>query len=284
MSTGIGARWLIKDRELRVDMPLLIGILNVTPDSFSDGGQYVDPGQAVAHAESMLAEGAVIIDVGGESTRPGSEPVSTDEEKSRVLSVIQTLANETHALISIDTQKSAVAEAAISAGAHIINDISAGLADQEMFKVVRDSGAGYIMMHMQGTPATMQRAPSYDNVIDEVETFLGQRLQAALDDGIVSDRIVLDPGIGFGKTLENNLLLMGQMKRLQDLGRPLLLGASRKSFIGMLDDSVVAQRLGGSLAAVLATYQQGIRIFRVHDVWETRQLIDIFTAIQKHSD
>lgn len=265
-------------------MPLIMGILNVTPDSFSDGGLYTDPALALVRAQSMLSEGAKIIDVGGESTRPGSQAVSVDEELSRVIPIIQTLTDKSDAIISIDTQKAAVAQAALSAGAHIINDISAGLADKDMFRVVRQSDAGYIMMHMQGTPATMQQAPSYHNVIVEVERFLGQRLQAALEEGISAEQIVLDPGIGFGKTLENNLLLMGQMKHLQNLGRPLLLGASRKSFIGMIDDTPVGQRLGGSLAAVLATYQQGVRIFRVHDVSETRQLIDIFTAIQKHSD
>ncbi|NQT64222.1 MAG: dihydropteroate synthase [Candidatus Marinimicrobia bacterium] len=277
-------KWLIKGQELHLNTPLVMGILNVTPDSFSDGAQFIDPAKAVSRAHQMLAEGVDIIDVGGESTRPGSLPVESVEEISRVVPVIAKLASQTDAIISIDTQKSSVAKAALDAGAHIVNDVSAGGSDLEMFELVGESMAGYILMHMQGKPETMQDAPVYGDVLDEVKEYFMDRLQAAAIAGIDIKQIVLDPGIGFGKTLSDNLRLMGNMRSIGDLKRPLLLGASRKSFIGMIDNSTVDQRLGGSLAAVISAYQQGVRLFRVHDVAETRQVLDIFSAIQKHSD
>ena len=284
MSTGIGSRWLIRGQELRTDTPLIMGILNVTPDSFSDGGQYSRPDEAVFRALEMLSQGATIIDVGGESTRPGSLQVDTDEEISRVVPVVEALTARSNTIISIDTQKVDVAKAALSAGAHIINDISAGVHDKEMLALVSSTHAGYIMMHMQGRPETMQNDPTYSDVTTEVSSFLSSRLQAAVDVGISEEQIVLDPGIGFGKTLEDNLDLMASLSDLNSLDRPLLLGASRKSFIGLIDGSEVDQRLGGSLAAVVSGYLQGVRLFRVHDVHETKQVLDIFTAIQKHSD
>ncbi len=276
--------WLIKDQEFHLNTPRIMGILNVTPDSFSDGGQFIDPLRAVSRAQDMLNDGADIIDVGGESTRPGSLPVSSADEKSRVLPVIEVLASQTDAIISIDTQKSSVAEAALDAGAHIVNDVSAGNTDREMFKLVSDRNAGLILMHMLGKPKNMQDDPAYVDVLGEVNEFFQGRIQTAINAGIDPRQIVLDPGIGFGKTLSDNLKLMANMDNFAGLGRPLLLGASRKSFIGMIDHSATENRIGGSMAAVISSYQQGVRLFRVHDVAETRQLLDIFTAIQKHSD
>ncbi|MBC8376356.1 MAG: dihydropteroate synthase [FCB group bacterium] len=277
-------KWLIKGQELHLDTPLIMGILNVTPDSFSDGGQFIDPSKAVSRARQMLAEGADIIDVGGESTRPGSLPVASVEEITRVVPVIAELASQTDTIISIDTQKSSVAKAALDAGAHIVNDVSAGGSDLDMFELIGKRKAGYILMHMQGKPETMQDTPVYGDVLDDIKAYFMERLQAAANAGIDTKQIVLDPGIGFGKTLSDNLRLMGNMHSLGELMRPLLLGASRKSFIGMIDNSTIDKRIGGSLAAVISAYTQGVRLFRVHDVAETRQVLDIFTAIQKHSD
>ena len=284
VSSEIGLKWLIKGQELHLDNPVIMGILNVTPDSFSDGGNYNDPSLAVARALQMLDQGAAIIDVGGESTRPGSLPVSVEEEISRTVPVISALAEQSNAIISIDTQKSVVAQAAIDAGAHIVNDVSAGRTDSEMFETVRDSQAGYILMHMQGKPETMQVAPVYNGVLEEVAAFLLERVESAIQTGIDLQRLIVDPGIGFGKSLEDNLTLMANLHRFNTRGRPLLLGASRKSFIGMIDDSQPDQRLGGSLAAVISAFVRGVRIFRVHDISETRQVLDIFSAIQIHSD
>lgn len=274
---------MIKDRELDLERPLIMGILNVTPDSFSDGGHFNNPEIAVARALEMLEQGATIIDVGGESTRPGSLPVSGEEEIARTIPVIEGIVAKSDAIVSIDTQKSVVAAAALEAGAHIINDVSGGINDQAMFEVLRTSHAGYILMHMQGKPETMQVAPRYDNVLLEVEEYFAQRINHASSLGIDIDRIVFDPGIGFGKTLEDNLTLLGNLQKINTRGRPILIGASRKSFIGMVDGSAADKRLAGSLASVLSAFIQGIRIFRVHDVEETRQVLDIFSAIQKHS-
>jgi dihydropteroate synthase len=283
VSHGRGQIWVIKDRELDLERPLIMGILNVTPDSFSDGGHFNNPEIAVARALEMLEQGATIIDVGGESTRPGSLPVSGEEEIARTIPVIEGIVAKSDAIVSIDTQKSVVAAAALEAGAHIINDVSGGINDQAMFEVLRTSQAGYILMHMQGKPETMQVAPRYDNVLLEVEEYFAQRIIHASSLGIDIERIVFDPGIGFGKTLEDNLTLLGNLQKINTRGRPILIGASRKSFIGMVDGSAADKRLAGSLASVLSAFIQGIRIFRVHDVEETRQVLDIFSAIQKHS-
>lgn len=261
-----------------------MGILNVTPDSFSDGGKFLAPETAIEQAHHMLAAGADIIDIGGESSRPGAGRVPEAEELDRVLPVIQTLAMENHGLISIDTRKSGVARLALEAGAHIINDVSGGTADPAMLPLLAASGAGYVLMHMQGDPETMQNRPSYADVIIEVKAFFSERIMSARKFGVRDEQIVLDPGIGFGKTLEHNLKLMANMGSMAELGRPLLLGASRKSFIGRIDGSEAHNRLGGSLAAVLAGLLQKVAVFRVHDVTETVQAIDIFTAIQSHSD
>ncbi len=267
-----------------MDDPMIMGILNVTPDSFSDGGSYFDPVHAVEKAHTMITAGADIIDIGGESTRPGSLPVIAEEELKRVVPVIDALSKSSDVLISVDTQKSSVAEAALQAGAHIVNDVSAGTNDESMFNVVCNSRAGYIMMHMQGTPATMQSSPEYDDILTDIKGFFNSRVQLALQKGIQVNQMVLDPGIGFGKTLEDNLTILANINTLRISKLPLLIGASRKSFIGMVDESTVDKRLGGSLAAVIATYINKTDIFRVHDVAETKQVLDIFTAIQKHSD
>ncbi|NQV30586.1 MAG: dihydropteroate synthase [Candidatus Marinimicrobia bacterium] len=279
----IGNSWCIKSREYHLRKPMLMGILNVTPDSFSDGGLFQDTQKAYDHALKMIDEGADIIDVGGESTRPGSKGVTTDEEVNRIIPLIEKLAKNTKTLISVDTQKVEVARIALEAGASIINDISAGEYESGMLELVAKSKAGYVVMHMQGIPETMQNAPLYQNIITDLKEYFSDKLKAASAMGIELSQIVLDPGIGFGKTLHNNLDILANMRELSSLGRPLLLGASRKSFIGMIDASAPSKRLGGSLAAVMAAYLQNIDLFRVHDVGETKQLIDIFTAIQKHS-
>ncbi len=280
---GSGNCWIIKNQEYHFKKPMLMGILNVTPDSFSDGGLFQNPIKAFDHAMKMIDEGADIIDVGGESTRPGSKRIEAEEEISRIIPIIQKLVKHTNTLISVDTQKVKVAKAAVDAGATIINDVSAGSFETGMLELVAQTKVGYIMMHMQGVPETMQNAPSYTDIITELREFFTLKLESAKTAGIALAHIVLDPGIGFGKTLDHNLDIIANMGDLHSLGRPLLLGASRKSFMGMIDDSKTSNRLGGSLAAVMAAYLQNTDLFRVHDVAETKQLIDIFTAIQKHS-
>ncbi len=279
-----GPTWSIKGQEFHFSKPKIMGILNVTPDSFSDGGKYLALDKSLAQAHKMIADGADIIDIGGESTRPGSLPVSAHEELARILPLITKLVAETDTLISVDTQKSQVAQAVLDVGAHIINDISAGRHDAAMYKLVAEKQAGYIMMHMQGIPENMQQAPAYENVIMDITRFFTRNIHNALESGIQHSQIILDPGIGFGKSLNNNLEIMANLGQFQKLDRPLLLGASRKSFIGMIDESSSQKRLGGSLAAVLAGHLQNVQIFRVHDVFETRQTLELFTAIQKHSD
>lgn len=283
IDAGKGNGWLIKGQELQFSKPMIMGILNVTPDSFSDGGKYLDVGDALKRARTMIAEGADIIDIGGESSRPGSYPVSVQKEMSRVLPIIQELSSETKILISVDTQKPKVADAALSAGAHIVNDISAGRTNDDMFHLIANSQAGYIMMHMQGTPDSMQKAPQYDEVIQDIKQFFEMQISKAGTAGVDVSQIVLDPGIGFGKTLRDNLQILANIDHFHDLGRPLLLGASRKSFIGMIDQSAPENRLGGSLASVLAAHLQNVQIFRVHDILETRQTLELFTAIQNCS-
>lgn len=261
-----------------------MGILNVTPDSFSDGGRFSDKSTALSHALQMVRDGADIIDIGGESTRPGSKPVSEEEELARVIPVIEELAGKSEVLISIDTQKAKVAREALLAGAHMVNDVSAGTSDANMFKVVAEFNALYVMMHMQGTPENMQDSPQYRNVVEDIIQYFNVRMQLAEAQGVRGDHIILDPGVGFGKTLENNLEIMARMESFREIGCRTMLGASRKSFIGMLDNSKVDQRLGGSIAAVLAGHLGKVDIFRVHDVGETRQALHIFTTIQNHLD
>jgi len=257
-----------------------MGILNVTPDSFSDGGRFLDQGAAIEHGLRMVDEGADIVDVGGESTRPGSDPVSAEEERDRVLPVIETLASKVPIPISIDTRKPSVAKAALDVGATIVNDVSGGL-DPEIFDVVRDARAGMVLMHMKGEPKTMQEAPRYDDVVGEVHEYLGERIEAAELAGIEPERLCIDPGIGFGKDLEHNLTLMHHLDALLDLGRPVLVGPSRKRFIGTLLDLPEDQRVEGTVGAVAWLVTRGAHIVRVHDVKEMVRVVRVVDAIAR---
>ncbi len=266
---------------LVADQPLLMGIVNVTPDSFSDGGDAVDTAGAVAHGRKLAADGADIVDVGGESTRPGARSVSIDEELSRVIPVIAALAGD-GLTVSVDTRNGAVMAQAIKAGAKIINDVTALEGDGSL-AVVAASGVSVILMHMQGRPATMQQAPAYGDAPLEVRSYLAGRVGVCEEAGIGRSRIAVDPGIGFGKDLSHNLQILNRLGEFAALDCPLVLGVSRKSFIGRLgrgDGSGNAKnRLGGSLAAALAGVARGASILRVHDVAETRQAVDVWTAI-----
>jgi dihydropteroate synthase len=257
--------------------PKLMGVVNVTPDSFSDGGQYLDAGAAVRHGEELVGDGAAILDVGGESTRPGAEPVDQAEELRRVEPVVAGLVGK--ATISIDTSKAAVAEAALDAGASIVNDVTALRADPDMAALCAEHGVGVVLMHMPGSPRTMQDEPGYGDVVDEVKAFLVERIEAATAAGIEEERIWLDPGIGFGKTLEHNLELLRRLGELLALGRPLVIGTSRKSFIGRVDGSGVEDRIGGSIASSMLAAAEGADILRVHDVAEMAQAIRVTAAI-----
>jgi dihydropteroate synthase len=274
--------WQIRERVLALGRrPLVMGIVNVTPDSFSDGGRYASVENATAHALHLVEDGADLLDIGGESTRPGADPVPLEEELCRVLPVVQALASQITVPISIDTSKAGVARRCLEAGAAIINDVTS-LADPEMKGVVRDFQAGVILMHMQGVPKTMQMAPHYDSVMDDLMTFFRERLRLALSAGIPESCIVLDPGIGFGKTGQHNLEILARLEELSRLGRPICLGVSRKAFIGKILDRPSEDRLPGSLAAIL--YAQGraaVHIVRVHDVRQTRDAVSLFAAIQE---
>ena len=260
--------------------PLIMGIVNVTPDSFSDGGQHATSEAAVAHALSLAAEGADILDIGGESTRPGAPAVSESEELARVIPVIEQLAGQTEAALSIDTQKPAVAEAAISAGAVIVNDIAANRTEPQMWKIVAATRAGYVAMHMQGTPQTMQDRPEYTEVVAEVRAFFEERLERFKKAGLNAEQVMFDPGIGFGKTVEHNLALLTGLERFTNMKRPLLVGASRKSFIGRLTEAAVEDRLAGSLACACRAAEAGAAVLRVHDVKETNQALQTWNAIR----
>jgi dihydropteroate synthase len=257
--------------------PKLMGVVNVTPDSFSDGGLFLDAGAAIAHGREMAEQGAEILDVGGESTRPGAEEVSVDEERMRIEPVVAGLADA--ATVSIDTSKLAVAEAALKAGASIVNDVTALRHDPEIGFLCAERGAGLILMHMQGDPRTMQANPAYEDVVDDVKAFLVERLQAAVDAGVAEERVWLDPGIGFGKTLDHNLELLRRLGELRELGRPLVVGTSRKSFIGKIDGSEVGDRLGGTLASSVLAAAEGAEVLRVHDVAEAAQAMRLASAI-----
>ena len=273
--------WRIGDRELEYGpQTLVMGILNVTPDSFSDGGRFLDHEDAVARGLRMAEEGADIVDVGGESTRPGSVEVPVDEEIQRTAPVVKRLVAELDIPISIDTRKASVARAALDAGAVIVNDVSAARDDQ-MFEVVREAAAGLVLMHMLGEPKTMQRDPHYDDVVRDVREYLVARRDAAVAAGIERDRLCVDPGLGFGKTYEHNLELMRQIDGFLDLGAPLLVGASRKSFIGTaLADAPLEDRLEGSLGAVAWLAGRGAHVVRVHDVKETVRVLKVVDAIE----
>ncbi len=258
-----------------------MGILNVTPDSFSDGGAFADTERAVAHARAMVTAGADMIDIGGESTRPGAAPVSAEEELRRVVPVIEQIASHQSPItISIDTTKAVVAERALAAGARIVNDVSALRFDARMADVVRDSGAGVVLMHMQGTPETMQTQPRYDDVVAEVRDFLAERIAFAESRGIKKSQIAVDPGIGFGKTVEHNLALLAGLEEFVALGCPVLVGASRKAFIGKVLGREPGERLAGSVAVTAWSVARGARIVRVHDVAETVDAVRMVEAIQ----
>jgi dihydropteroate synthase len=262
--------------------PLVMGIVNVTPDSFSDGGLHADPAAAVAHALRLAADGADILDVGGESTRPGSQPVPEADELARVLPVVAALAKKTDALISVDTSKAAVARACLDAGAHIANDVT-GLRDPAMPAVVAESGAGVVVMHMQGTPATMQVNPHYDDAVAEVRAFFQERLHALAAVGISPETVCLDPGIGFGKTPEHNLTLLANLDAFAPFGRPVCLGVSRKRFVGRLLGREIADRDVGSLAvACFAAARGQAQVLRVHAVAPTRDAAVLLDAIDRY--
>jgi dihydropteroate synthase len=257
---------------------LVMGILNVTPDSFSDGGQFFDPETAVSRGIEMVSDGADIIDVGGESTRPGSDPVSVDAELERVVPVIKRLAAEVQVPISVDTRRHQVAEAAVDAGAHVVNDVTAG-SDPEMFPLVRDRGVGMVFMHMKGEPKTMQQNPEYNDVVREVHDYLEVRVQAAVDAEVSWEQLCVDPGLGFGKTTEHSLRLMRETDTFLDLGRPVLVGPSRKSFIGDALGAEVTDRLEGTAGAVAYMVAKGAHIVRVHDVREIARVVRVVDAI-----
>jgi dihydropteroate synthase len=274
-----------------MSMPFrLMGVVNVTPDSFSDGGLFLDPGAAVAHGWRLAQEGAEILDVGGESTRPGAHPVGAEEELRRVLPVVEGLAAmASGAVVSIDTSKAPVARAALEAGATLVNDVTALRGDREMAAVVAQSGAECCLMHMLGEPRTMQSragGPQYRDVVDDVKAFLEQRLEFAVGEGIAEEHVLLDPGIGFGKTLEHNLQLLRRLSELAALGRPLVVGTSRKSFIGriltgagaMNEPADVADRLPGTIATCVLAYERGASVLRVHDVAPVRAALEVTAA------
>jgi dihydropteroate synthase len=254
----------------------LMGVVNVTPDSFSDGGAFDEPADAVAHGRRLAAEGAGILDVGGESTRPGAAPVPAEEELDRVLPVVEGLAQT--ARVSIDTMKLAVAEAALDAGASYVNDVTAFRHEPDLAGLVADRGADCCLMHMLGEPRTMQLHPRYTDVVSEVKAFLAERLAFAVSAGVPEERVQLDPGIGFGKTLEHNLELLRRLDELADLGRPIVIGTSRKSFLGRITGRDVAERVPATIATCVMALERGARVFRVHDVAEVADALKVTAA------
>jgi dihydropteroate synthase len=261
--------------------PKIMGIVNVTPDSFSDGGQYLDPGPAAEHAAHLVAMGADLLDIGGESTRPGATPVPVDEELRRVLPVIERIAKQVTVPLSIDTRNAEVAQRALDAGAVIVNDVSGLTFDPAIVSVCARAGAGVICMHMQGTPATMQQNPHYDDVLAEVAAYLAGRVDALEQAGIPRERIVIDPGIGFGKTAAHNLTILQNVDRFRAVGRPVLIGHSRKRFLGKLLGRPVDELLAGTIGMAIALAVEGVDILRVHDVKATRDALSAFAAISK---
>ena len=263
------------------DGPLLMGIVNVTPDSFFDGGRFLDPQAAVAHAWRLVEEGADLLDIGGESTRPGSVPVDETEERRRLIPVVTAVAKAVSIPISVDTSKAVVAKAAIDAGAVMVNDVTALRGDPAMVDAIVVSGVGVVLMHMQGTPLTMQEAPKYHDVVDEVEDFLAERVRFALERGVAKNQIMLDPGIGFGKTLAHNLDLLAQLRTFTKLGFPLLVGPSRKGFIGELVEQSVQDRAWGTAGAIALAVEQGAHVLRVHDVAGMKDVVKVAAAISR---
>jgi dihydropteroate synthase len=278
--------WQCRSRVLNLgERTFVMGILNVTPDSFSDGGHFIDPNAAVDHALEMIAHGADIIDIGGESTRPGADPVSAADEIGRTVPVIEKIREQSDIPLSIDTMKAGVAAEAVAAGADIINDVSALEADARMAEVAAETRAGVVLMHMKGTPRTMQSDPAYGNVVEEVRDYLKSRIDVAIQHGVARNRIVIDPGIGFGKTMEHNLALLRGLPALAECDSPLLVGASHKSFIGQLTGrKAPIERRAGSLGAAAWAVANGAHILRVHDVLDTCdvcRILDTFISGDK---
>jgi dihydropteroate synthase len=274
-------RWRFGNHDLDLThRGLIMGIVNVTPDSFSDGGRFNDHGRAVEHALALIAEGADILDIGGESTRPGAEPVSAEEEIRRVIPVIRSIRSQTHALLSIDTMKASVARAALAAGADIINDVTGLGGDPGMIQLAAETTAGLVVMHMRGTPASMQQDPAYQDVVTEVRSYFERRLHVLTDAGIDPARIVFDPGFGFGKTLDHNLQLLRHIPDLRIANRPLLVGISRKSMLSLLSGlDNVADRHWPTVALTAWLREQGADIHRVHEVAPNTQSLRMIEAI-----
>jgi dihydropteroate synthase len=277
---------LLRARNTEFTFPrpaLVMGILNVTPDSFSDGGKFETVEEAVKRGLEMVAQGADLLDVGGESSRPGALPVSEREEMRRVIPVLEALRKSCELPLSIDTTKPSIASAAIEAGASIVNDVAANRTEPEMWKLVARTGAAYVCMHCQGTPQTMQHAPHYEDVLKEVDRFFCQRIQAMSDCGIALEQLILDPGIGFGKTLEHNLALLGGLKRFTGRQRPLMVGISRKSFLARIIGAEIGGKSSASVAAACQAVRDGVQIVRVHDVAETVAAVRTTEAILAHA-
>ena len=272
--------WKLRTQELTLlGTPRIMGIVNVTPDSFSDGGLYHDPARAIERGLQLAAEGADILDVGGESTRPYSTPVTAEEELRRVIPVVQALCEQSSVPVSIDTSKAAVAREAIAAGAEIINDITGFSGDRAMLDAALETAAGVCAMHMQGTPQTMQDDPRYEDVVDDVYRYLEQRRDWLLAAGVERERICLDPGIGFGKTHQHNLELAAACNRFHSLGQPLLVGHSRKGFIGKVLGDKQCDRTAGTIGVALALARQGVQVLRVHDCQAVQQALALFSAV-----
>ncbi len=265
---------------MTLDTPRLMGVVNVTPDSFSDGGDFLDAQAAIDHGRKLVDDGAHILDIGGESTRPGSKPITLDEECGRVLPVIDGL-SDLGVPISVDTRHADVMRRAIDAGATIVNDVTALTGDPDSISVCAETGVDVVLMHMQGTPETMQDNPTYEDAALDIVDYMRERLSVLNAAGIGLDKICIDPGIGFGKTLEHNLRILSAVDAFHQLGVPLLLGVSRKSFITKIDRNVPAkERVAGSIAAAIAGWDRGVQLFRVHDVAETRQALAVWQAIE----
>lgn len=277
---GAATWWRVRDVTIALDRPIIVGILNVTPDSFSDGGRFLDPVAARDHAAAMVAEGADLIDVGAESTRPGAEAVPADEEWRRLAPILPAVA-QLGVPVSVDTVKRAVAERALDEGASIINDVSGLAQDPEIATLAARTGAGLVLMHMRGTPRTMQDDTRYDDVVGEVVGALARSRRRAVDAGCEPDRIAIDPGIGFGKSLEGNLELIARLDELTALGAPVWIGPSRKSFLGALLHLPPPERVEGTIAACVAALTRGARVFRVHDVRPVRRALDVAWAIER---
>ena len=272
--------WRCRDRSFDLSArTLVMGVVNVTPDSFSDGGRYFAPGAAVAHARQLLAEGADLLDLGAESTRPGAPPVTVAEQLRRLVPVLEALAADPRVCVAVDTSSAEVAARALELGARVVNDVTA-LADPGMAAAVTHGGAGLVLMHMAGTPATMQRDPRYEDVTLAVCRHLAGRLDAAVEAGVPAECVALDPGIGFGKTVQHNLELLARLQELDGLGRPLLVGVSRKSFLGRTLDLPVDQRLEGGLAATAVAVFLGARVVRTHDVAATLRAVRVADALR----